>query len=103
MAPGSAFSDVSEAGLWEQLLGSGVQGVCPRSLRVLLRAWRYLPTCRPWGGGADGESQQEGKEGGASHIGKRLVLVIDPQITQGREDCLPPGEGLEGALWEADS
>lgn len=63
MAPGSAFSDASEAGLWEQLLGSEVQGVCPRgNLRVLLLAWRHLPTCRP-----QVAEEQEGREGGVTH------------------------------------
>lgn len=59
---------------------------------------------QPAGLGAEEQMGRASRRGrrGASHIGKRLVLVIDPQITQGREDCLPPGEGLEGALWEAD-
>lgn len=60
-----------------------------------LRCWRSR-----WGEPAGGEG------GGVTHwsaAAPGLVLVIGPQITWGREDCVLPGEGLEGALWEADA
>lgn len=99
MAPGSAFSDASEAGLWEQLLGSGVQGVCPRgNLLCSSPSLETSPNLQASGAGG------AGREGGGRHtLGSGLVLVIDPQRTRGHEDCLPPAEGLEGVLWEADS
>lgn len=79
------------AGLWSA-------GCLPQKPRVLLEPGispnlQALGRRSRWGEPAGGEG------GGVTHWGERLVLVIDPQITQGREDCLP-GEGLEGALWE---
>lgn len=78
---------------------SGVQGCLPQGKPACSSpSLETSPNLQASGAGGEG--------GGVTHwsaAAPGLVLVIGPQITWGREDCVLPGEGLEGALWEADA
>lgn len=68
--------------MWEQLLGSGCRVPAPEACVPFSSSFGISQPAGLGGGGADGESQQEGKEGGITHW-EAVGPVIDPQIHRG--------------------